>query len=300
MNSGRVAAVVATALATACQVVSYPPAQARQDGGPVATRGVVSHEARSQLRIYRDAAGCESVQTVNRQFRLATVVGAAGPARRVVEESYDVRHCLTSESASSEATITVWLPDGNATVPLFRITGRGAEGAPSGNLYRMTNRGCCGSQDLATYFSLLTGRMLFASSLPPRSLEVANTRTIRYLALHDTFSAAELPERAGDSTVVAVLQWGDDETPARRYLIRAERPEAFAGSTIRFHRDGRILPDTALVLFPERPTGRLMAEVELVAPTSNRVLRFQIPIEGTELRTDRATLPPGVTLTGGS
>ncbi len=299
MNAGRVATLAAAALAAGCQVVSYPPAQARLDGGPVATRGVVSHEARSQLRLYQDAAGCESVQTVNRQFRLVTVAGPTGPERRVLEEAYDIRHCLTSESASSEATITVWLPDGNATVPLFRIAGRGAEGAPVGNLYRMTNRGCCGSQDLATYFSLITGRMLFASSLSPRSIEVANSRTIRYLALHDTFSAAELPERAADSTVVAVLQWGDEEVPARRYLVRINRPEAFAGSAVRFRRDGRAVADTVLTLYPDRPTLELMAEIELVAPTSNRVITIVVPIEGLELKVDRARLPPGVTLTEG-
>ena len=141
------------ALTASCTVMSLPPAASRADGGPVSSRGIVSHEARSQLRLYRDAAGCESIQTVNRQFRLVTVVTEKGAERRVLEESYDVRHCLQAESASSEAAIVAWRPD-STTTPLFRIAGRGTEGEPAGNLYRMTQRGCCGSQELATYFSL--------------------------------------------------------------------------------------------------------------------------------------------------
>ena len=79
-------------LVAGCDVMYLPPPSSRTDGGPVSSRGVVSHEARSQLRRYRDAAGCESVQTVNRRFRLVTVVGPGGPEHRVLEESFDVRH----------------------------------------------------------------------------------------------------------------------------------------------------------------------------------------------------------------
>ena len=296
----RLAAPIAPVLLAACQLVSYPPAGSRSDGGPVVSRGVVSHEARSTVRVYRDAAGCESIQTVNRQFRLAAVNRGQGPERMVLEESYDVRHCLTAESASSEAQITAWRPDSATAAPLFRITGRGATGMPVGNLYLMTRYGCCGSEDLATYYSLINGQLLFASSHPPRSVEVANTRRLRWAAFHDSFSAISPRESEGDSSVVGVIQWGDDETPATRVVVRSTRPEAFATSAIRFWRGSKAVADSALVLFPDKAAEPIALEVELVAPGSNRVFSIRIPIVDLTLEVARATHPPDIRLSPGS
>ena len=284
-------------LTAGCTVMSLPPAASRADGGPVSGRGVVSHEARSQLRLYRDAAGCESIQTVNRQFRLVTVVTEKGSERRVLEESYDVRHCLESESASSEAAIVAWRTD-SSTVPIFRITGRGTEGEPAGNLYRMTQRGCCGSQDLATYFSLLNGQALFNSSIAVRSLEVANTREVRHAAFHDSFSAAAPAETAADSAIIGVLQWGDDQMPGRRVLLRADRPEGFAVSSLTFLRGGKPVADSAVTLFPGRPQN-LAIEVRLTAPGSDRKVRFTIPIAGLDLKLGGAKVSTGFHLEPG-
>ncbi len=280
--------------AAGCAVMSRPPASARSDGGPVSNRGTVSHEARSQLRLYKDAAGCESIQTVNRQFRLVTVVTEKGAERRILEESYDVRHCLESESASSEAAIVAWRPD-TATVPLFRIAGRGTEGEPAGNLYIMTQSGCCGSQALATYFSLLNGRALFTSSIGIRSIEVANTRQVRYAGFHDSYSAAAATESQADSAVVGVLQWGDDQTPGQRILLRADRPEGFAVSGLAFRRDGKATADSAITLWPDKPQ-HLALEVRLTAPSSNRTLSLTIPIAGLDLDLKGARVPSGFRL----
>ena len=288
------------AVVAGCEVVSLPPSSSRTDGGPVSSRGVVSHEARSQLRLYRDAAGCRSVQTVNRQFRLVTVVGPGGPAHRVLEESFDVRHCLSSESSSSEAVITAWHPDSSATAsPLFRITGRGVAVEPQGNLYRLAVRGCCGSQDLASYSSLLTGRSLFTSSVRPRSLEVANRGIYRFAAFHDTFSAMAPAEAEADSTVIGVLQWGDDQDLARRIAVRADRPEAFAVELLRFVEEGKPVSDSTLVLWPDRPPRKLELEVRLIAPGSNRRLTFRVPVVDLQLAEAHATVPRGVRLTSG-
>ena len=288
-------------LVAGCEVISLPPPSSRTDGGPVSSRGVVSHEARSQLRRYRDAAGCESVQTVNRQFRLITVVGPGGPEHRVLEESFDVRHCLSSESTSSEAVVTAWHPDSSASsTPLFRITGRGSSGEVEGNLYRLAVHGCCGSQALASYASLLTGRILFTSSIRPQTIEVANRRTYRFAALHDTFSAMAPAEAEADSTVIGVLQWGDDQLQARRILIRADHPEAFAVEGLRFLEDGTPLGDTSLVLWPERPPRNLELLVQLVAPGSNRRLSFRVPIVSLDLVLARAAVPRGIRLAGGT
>lgn len=283
---------------SACSVKSLPPASTRNDGGPVSSRGTVSHEARSQLRLYRDAAGCESIQTVNRQFRLVTVVTEKGAERRVLEESYDVRHCLDAESASSEATIVAWRPDSTSS-PLFTIAGRGSEGRPAGNLYLMTQSGCCGSQDLATYFSLLTGKALFASSIGLRSVEVPNTTEVRYAAFHDSFSAGAAAETRSDSSVVGVLQWGNDRAPAARILLRADRPEGFAVALIRFRRDGRVVPDSAISLWPGKPQN-LALEIQLSAPGSNRQAVLTVPLKGLDLDLAGARVPAGFRLEPGT
>lgn len=286
-----------SACASACTVESLPPASSRTDGGPVSGRGTVSHEAKSQLRLYRDAAGCQSIQTVNRQFRLVTVVTNSGPERLVLEESYDVRHCLESESASSEASIVAWRPD-SASAPLFTIAGRGTEGEPAGNLYRMTQSGCCGSQNLATYFSLLTGKPLFASSIELRSIEVPNTTDVRYAAFHDSFSASASPETAADSSVVGVLQWGDDRAAASRFLLRADRPEGFAVFALGFRRDGRAITDSAVSLWPGKPQN-LALEIQLTAPGSDRKVALTVPIKGLELDLAGVRLPAGFRLERG-
>ncbi len=284
-----------------CQVLSLPPQSSRTDGGPVSARGVVSHEAKSQLRVYLDAAGCKSVQTVNRQFRLVTVVGSGEPEHRVLEESFDVRHCLSSESSSSEAVITAWSPDSPASAtPLFRITGRGTKGEPFGNLYRMAVFGCCGSQDLGSYSSLLSGRTLFASSVRPLMIEVANRRTPRFAAFHDTFSALAPAEAMADSTVIGVLQWGDDLTEARRIVVRADRPEAFAVESLQILDGGRVQGDSTVVVWPDRPARALGLEIRLVAPGSGRRVSIRVPIDGLELAVAKATPPQGFRLSGGT
>ncbi len=261
-------------------------------------RGVISHEARSELRLYRDAAGCQSIQTTNRQFRVVTVQDDEGPRRLVLQESYDTRYCVESESVGSEALITAWQPDSGQTGPLFRIAGRGVSGTPIGNLYRMSSRGCCGSQTLDAYWSLLTGRSLFASSIGLRELVYPGRTGRRFLAFHDTFSAAAPPESAVDPSVVGVLELGNDREPATRVSVVADRPEPFAIQVLAFVRGRTVLPDSALTLSSDSTAG-LAARVELVAPSSGRRVTFTVPIIAGALATGGVTLPAGLRLDGG-
>jgi len=283
-------------LSGACRVESLPPSSSRTDGGPVFARGVISHEARSQVRIYRDAAGCESIQTTNRQFRVVTVQDDEGPRRLVLEETYDVRYCVESESVGSEAVITAWQPDSGQTAPLFRIAGRGVSGSPVGNLYRMSSHGCCGSQELDTYWSLLTGRSLFASSIGLRELTYPGGR--RYAAFHDTFSAAAPPEAARDSSVIGVLELGDDRGPAARVAVATDHPEPFAVERLAFARGRTVLPDTSLAV-SDSAARDLRIRVELTAPSSGRRLAFAVPIVNGRLSTEGVRLPAGFRLESG-
>lgn len=297
VNRHRPNPLLGALLVSGCSIVSLPPSSSRTDGGPVASRGVVSHEAKSQLRIYRDAAGCESLQTVNRQFRLVAVHGATpdGASRRLVlEESYDVRHCLTAESSSSEAVVTAWRPDTASAEPVFRLFGRGVRGEPSGNLYLMVASGCCGSQNLTTYFSLLTGETLLSSSLPVRQLTNPASRNVRIVGLHDTFSAGAPPETAADSTVVGVLTWASESKTLQRILVATDRPEAFALASIGFTRAGRPLPDTSLTVWDKDSAAVFGVEAKLVAPGSGRTISVRIPIEKLLLVPSRAQISPGV------
>lgn len=283
--------------AIGCTIASLPPAGSRADGGPVAARGTVTHEARSQLRLYRDAAGCESVQTVNRRFRLVTVrqPGGLAPRRLVLEESYDIRHCLRSESSSSEAVVTAWAPDTASTKPVFRITGRGVTGEPDGPLYRMTAQGCCGSQNLSTYFSLVTGQALLWSSGPVRRLEAPETRQTRLVGFHDTYSAGTPPEAERDSSVIGVLFWADEERPLGRWVVRWAERDHFALERLAFVVRGQVSTDSLVLVGPEDSTG-VALEVRLISPATERQIRFRIPIRGLDLDAARAELPRGIRL----
>lgn len=287
---------VLTPILGACSVVSLPPSSSRSDGGPVATRGAVIHEARSQLRLYRDAAGCESVQTVNRQYRLVTVrdsIPGDGPRRLVLEESYDVRHCLAAESQSSEATVTVWRPDSVSREPLFRLAGRGVHGEPWGNLYQMVAAGCCGSQNLITYYSLLSGATLFASSLPARILEFPANRTSLFVGFHDTYSAAAPVEASDDSSVVGVVSWADDHAVLQRVVVVADRAEPLAVAALAFTRDGRRLADTLVTVWPNDSTADFAVTVDLISPASDRRAWIRIPIANRALVIEKAVASRG-------
>jgi hypothetical protein len=290
----RHGATLVALLATlpSCQLVSLPPANSRDDGGPVAARGEISHEARSHVRLYRDAAGCESVQTVNRRFQVVTVVGDAGPERLVLEEAYDVRECLDTESSSSEATVTAWRPVAGVATPVFSIRARGMRGHPTGNLYQLTGHSCCGSGDLNAYYSLLTGHALFSASGPPLQLQNSAIGDRRFAAVHDTYSAGAPPESLADSTVVGVLQWGDDREPAQRVAVVIERPEPFALDELHFHRGGQRVPT-------EEPADEVPGtelRFRLAAAASGRSIDVRIPIAGLDLVLDRAAVRGGASL----
>jgi hypothetical protein len=274
---------------TGCRILSLPPASSRSDGGPVASRGVISHEARSQVRLYRDAAGCESVQTLNRQFRLVTVAARSGTHRLVLEEAYDLRHCLARGGSSSEATITAWHPDSNpASPPAFRIETRATSGAPVGNLYRFESVGCCGSGTIGTFYSLLTGRLLFASSLRPLALGGEPGAPGRFIAFHDTFSAIA-PVEAADSGVIGVLETADDSVPRQRLALVADPAEPFALDQLVFWKDRRAVDDSVV----SDPVRGLAVAVTLRAPGSGRRVRVVVPIVGDSLDRSRADLPAG-------
>jgi hypothetical protein len=234
---------------------------------------------------------------MNRQFRLVTVRPPGGAARRLVlEEGSDVRRCLTSESASSEATVTGWRPDSATKAPLFQITGRGVPGEPIGNLYQMAAVGCCGSQDLFTYFSLLTGRPLFSSSLAVVTFERAEPGATRFAGVHDTFSAGSPPEVEADSSVIAVIGWSDEEGPLQRIAVHADRPEPFAAAAIGLRHPGVRAAARTLKVIPKDSAAKVELQVDLVAPGDDRRVAIRIPIDGLVLHPEAATLSPGIRL----
>lgn len=212
----------------------------------------------------------------------------------MLEESYDLRHCLASASTSSEATITAWEPVAGAAEPLFRIRGRAATGEVIGNLYRMTQRSCCGSHEVGSYYSLLTGRMLFTATGDPIAVSGPDGAT-RYLAFHASYSATLPPESVADSTVVGVLQWGDDRVPATRYSIVARSGGRYglAAFTLRRAPESEGNPPTV------QTAALQLARIELASPADDRRHEISIPIRAGELDLEGATLPPGFELVGG-
>jgi hypothetical protein len=269
-----------------CRVSSLPPAASRTDGGPVSARGIITHEAKSQVRLYRDAAGCRSVQTENRQFRVATVQTETGPRTLVLEEAYDQRYCLDRGSQSSEAMISAWDPDTTADQPLYRIRALGSSGGAQGNLYRVSTNGCCGSRPLTTFYSLLTGNPLFSSSGPVLLLNVRPGGRPWYVAFHDSFSAAS-PTPGNDPRVVGVLQESSDQALVARLVVRATAPEPFALDILHWSLGSRSLADTATAGATD-----LAVTAVLVGQTTQRRVTLRIPLRDGRLAIP-SQLPPG-------
>ena len=159
-------------------------------------------------------------RTVNRRFTFSAIhPEAKGSKTLLLDETFDRGFDSQAEGETSTTEVEAFALQGDAKTPLWKIRTRGSDGAPDGELYRITRMGCCGSQNLDLYFSLLDGRELFSSDGPILRLEVPNTAVRRYVGYHSLMAASPVPEAAGRKDVVGVLTYGGDRAPAARFLV---------------------------------------------------------------------------------
>jgi hypothetical protein len=243
----------------------------------------------SSIRMINEGGdyGCRGTTIVNTRF----LVSQAGePGGMTYRERARVTKCYNSEGIDGDITLEAW-PTGSSLMakPLFVIHESGTRGEftaeYSGGYYRVLQNGCCGPSDDWVYFSALTGKKLFVSSL--NLLEFATPDKVGHVvALHDSYSASAIPERAHDSMVFGVLTWGDGAEPSRRVLIRGEE-KCWMNSVqqLKLTYAGKSDSVSGVVTTLQSPADCL-----------NGIVHIEIPIENGNLVLERATLPKGVTV----
>jgi hypothetical protein len=168
----------------------------------------------SSYRLLPRSASCSFGYRV-RNLRY-TVVGSlysqSLPPHLVLEESTTLEQCENLEGPAVSEVSVVARPAGRpAAAPLWTIRRRGERGEvvdsfPGQPVYRITEYGCCGSENVDAWYSLASGHLLFTADYPLLSLELQPFGT-GLLGVHDG-EAASSPRGAGDSTTLAVISFG--------------------------------------------------------------------------------------------
>jgi hypothetical protein len=86
-------------------------------------------------------------------------------------------------------------------------------------MYRVTEFGCCGSENLDTYYSLTTGRRLLTADHPLLSIDAQPFGT-GLVAVHDAMAAGAPPGAENDRTLIAVVTFAPEHGAAQRVLVR--------------------------------------------------------------------------------
>ena len=265
--------------------------------------GHVRHEAVSSAEAWTGKDGRYLRHTVNRRFTFASAYPESTHEERLLlAETFD--RLLDSGAEGEKSTVTVEARKA-ATAdakPLWKIEAEGGSGEPQGNLYRVTNPGCCGAQDLSTYFSLLNGRPLFSADSPIVELEVPNTGVHRYAAYRDLMSEGGIPDVKGEKGVIGVLQFGSDRAAASRVLVIAAKDfedDNYTAKKIAFVHEGKEVEQPQFDLWSADGSN----DPKKIGGFSIRIhdymesdLLLEIPVEGDRLVIEKAHTAPGVTL----
>ncbi|HEX6746045.1 MAG TPA: hypothetical protein VF092_01935 [Longimicrobium sp.] len=158
-----------------------------------------------------------------------TVVGAAAVEspewpHLLLEEKTSIQRCESQEGPAEAEVSVVARPAAHPEArPLWIVRRRGEDGAlvdsfPGYALYRITEYGCCGSENVDAYYSLLNGRALFTADHPLLLVDVKPFGT-GFVAVHDA-NAAESPGAQDDRTLVAVVAFGAPGGAIQRAAVR--------------------------------------------------------------------------------
>src|SRR5262249_55400550 len=150
--------------------------------------------------------------------------------------------------------------------------------------------GCCGAQELSTFFSLLDGRELFTSDAPILEIEVPNTSVRRFAGYHDLMAASPVPGAGKNDRVIGALFWGSDRAPARRLLVMAPAgakvDENFAAKKMSIVPDGKEIEEARWDLWSADKS----ADPAKIGGFSIRIRGFvdpdllvEVPVEGDRL-----------------
>lgn len=167
-------------------------------------------------------------QTTNVRY---TVVGTgafadAQPPHLVLEERATMDRCENQEGGRGEVTVTARPAARPSAAAAWTIRHAGDEGGVwfgedlgGEEMYRIVQHGCCGAENLGTYYSLRTGHRLFGADHPLLYIDVARVAT-GYLALHSAMAADGGPGGDTDRTQVARISFGGPGRVMQDVVIR--------------------------------------------------------------------------------
>lgn len=172
----------------------------------------------------------------------------------------------------------------------FTASGNGGNIAeyPLDGLYLVTYPGCCGGKNTNKYYSLLTGKLVGATSLTPLVLRIPNTPKIRYITAQD--------ERASDyvgSKPGAVVLFYADETQVRQELVVTSPDQAndycsLTGFKLAGQSDVEMGYDIWKTTTFEGIS--IVAEIDCVRSS----ITLEIPVVADRLSTDKAVVKEGL------
>ncbi len=261
-------------------------------------------EAVSSAEAWTEKDGRHLRHTVNRRFTFASAYPERTREERLLlEETFDRLLDSGAEGEKSTVTVEARRAESSDANPLWRIRSAGGDGGPEGNLYRVTSPGCCGAQNLSTYFSLLNGRELFSADSPILLLEVPNTGVHRYAAYRDLMAVDGIGETGNEKGVIGVLQFGSDLAPASRVLVTATKAvaenEDYAAKKVVFVHDGKEVEDPEFDLWSANGStdpAKIGGFGIRIHDYMDSDLLLEIPVEADRLVIEKAHTAPGVSL----
>lgn len=244
-------------------------------------------------------------QTTNVRY---TVVGTGGfadaqPPHLVLEERATMDRCENQEGGRGEVAVTARPADHPSAAPAWTIRHAGDEGGVwygedlgGEEMYRIVQYGCCGAENLATYYSLRTGHRLFAADHPLLYIEVERVAT-GYVALHGAMAADGGPGGEVDRTQVARISFGGPGRVMQDVVIRGPSNDFYVprfelvargpGGQVkrgrRLNINDEIRADWAVTIAVE------IAPVSGESPPPNA--EILIPLENGRMAVDRARVP---------
>lgn len=159
------------------------------------SKAYVRHEKNSTIYV-----------TENQFFEIASLLNKDGNdyTRLLLQATYHNERTFDDEDTQGNVTVKAWtlLPNGGRK-PRWEIHQKGNEGRAGERFFEVTQWGCCAWPNVTTYYSLVSGKRIYAGSFPLIELYRQNGTAAdqRYLEFGYSDTHREQP----------VLEYGDGE-----------------------------------------------------------------------------------------
>ena len=231
--------------------------------------------------------GFNGLNIVTDNSRFIFVEGTSSSGLFALRESVRVSH--DEETGGENGTVAVDALD-SSLKRLWRFEGQGQYGEVQGDLYKISNLGCCDAPSTYTYFSLRDGRKLYSSHisndlleilLPSRYYPKYGTADMidRYVSYRED---ASYDSKGNANGLVGVLQFGSASNIIREVEIRTDLKEFVSlpeGMTI-FYNNKRYSYSGGRPIEPWRIPGA----VDKNSPTPADFVVSLLFTDGTELK----------------